>query len=100
MQALINDLLAYSRVGRSDREPALVPSDTALTQARANLAEQIEETGATIETGHLPLVLAEVPLLIAVFQTLLSNALKFRGGKPPRFVVTVRRDEPFWLFSF
>jgi signal transduction histidine kinase len=100
MQALINDLLAYSRVGRSDREPALVSSDVALTQARANLAEQIEETGATIETGHLPLVLAELPLLIAVFQNLLSNALKFSGGKPPRVVVTVGRNEPFWLFSF
>ena len=100
MQALINDLLAYSRVGRSDREPTLVSSDVALTQARANLAEQIEETGATIETGHLPLVLAELPLLIAVFQNLLSNALKFSGGKPPRVVITVGRDEPFWLFSF
>ena len=93
MQVLINDLLAYSRVGRSNREPALVSSDAALAQARANLAEQIEQTGATIETGHLPLVLAELPLLTAVFQNLLSNALKFSGGKPPRIVVTVRRDE-------
>jgi signal transduction histidine kinase len=100
MQALINDLLAYSRVGRSDREPALVSSDVALSQARANLAEQIEQTGATIETGHLPLVLAEMPLLIAVFQNLLSNALKFSGDRPPRVVIAVRRDEPFWLFSF
>src|SRR5580692_7137914 len=100
MQALINDLLAYSRVGRSDREPALVSSDAALTQARANLAEQIEETGATIETGHLPLVLAELTLLTAVFQNLLSNALKFSGGKPPRIVITTSRDGPFWLFSF
>jgi signal transduction histidine kinase len=100
MQALINDLLSYSRVGRSDREPALISSDAALTQARANLAEQIEQSGATIETGHLPLVLAEMPLLIAVFQNLLSNALKFSGSNPPRVVITVRRDEPFWLFSF
>jgi signal transduction histidine kinase len=100
MQALINDLLAYSRVGRSAREPALVSSDAALAQARANLAEQIEETGATVETGHLPLVLAEMPLLIAVFQNLLSNSLKFSGGKQPRVVITVRRSEPFWLFSF
>ena len=100
MQVLINDLLAYSRVGRSNREPALVSSDAALAQARANLAEQIEQTGATIETGHLPLVLAELPLLTAVFQNLLSNALKFSGGKPPRIVVTVRRDEGSWLFAF
>lgn len=100
MQALINDLLTYSRVGRSAREPALVSSDAALAQARNNLAAAIEETGATIEAGHLPLVLAELTLLTAVFQNLLSNALKFSGGKPPRIVITTSRDEPFWLFSF
>jgi len=100
MQALINDLLQYSRLGRSAREPALVSSDTALAQARNNLATAIEETGATVEAGHLPLVLAELPLLTAVFQNLLSNALKFSGGKPPRIVITTTRDEPFWLFSF
>jgi light-regulated signal transduction histidine kinase (bacteriophytochrome) len=100
MQALINDLLAYSRVGRSEREPSLVSSEDALAQARANLAASIEETGATIEAGHLPLVLAEPPLLTAVFQNLLGNSLKFSGGKPPRVVITVGRDEPFWLFSF
>ena len=100
MQALINDLLQYSRVGRSARGPALVSSDAALAQARNNLAASIEETGATVETGHLPLVLAELTLLTAVFQNLLSNALKFSGGKPPRIVITCTRDEPFWLFSF
>jgi len=100
MQALINDLLQYSRVGRSAREPALVSSDTALAQARNNLAASIEETGATLETGHLPLVLAELTLLTAVFQNLLSNALKFSGDKPPRIVISTSRDEPFWLFSF
>jgi signal transduction histidine kinase len=100
MQALINDLLQYSRVGRSAREPALVSSDAALAQARNNLATAMEETGATVETGHLPLVLAELPLLTAVFQNLLSNALKFSGGKPPRIVITCTRDEPFWLFDF
>ena len=100
MQALINDLLQYSRVGRSAREPALVSSDAALAQARNNLATAMEETGATVETGHLPLVLGELTLLTAVFQNLLSNALKFSGGKPPRIVITCTRDEPFWLFSF
>ena len=100
MQALINDLLQYSRVGRSAREPALVSSEAAMAQARNNLTAAMEETGATVETGHLPLVLAELTLLTAVFQNLLSNALKFSGGKPPRIVITTSRDEPFWLFSF
>jgi signal transduction histidine kinase len=100
MQALINDLLQYSRVGRSGREPVLISSDAALTQARNNLAAAMEETGATVEAGHLPLVLGELPLLTAVFQNLLSNSLKFNGSKPPRIVITVTRDEPFWLFSF
>jgi light-regulated signal transduction histidine kinase (bacteriophytochrome) len=100
MQALINDLLSYSRVGRSTREPSLVSSEAALSQARNNLASQMEESGATIESGHLPLVLAELTLLTAVFQNLLSNALKFSGDKPPRIVITTSRDEAFWLFSF
>jgi signal transduction histidine kinase len=100
MQALINDLLQYSRVGRTNREAALISSDAALNQARSNVAAMIEETGATVETGHLPLVLAELTLLTAVFQNLLSNALKFRGDKPPRIVITCTKDEPFWLFSF
>jgi light-regulated signal transduction histidine kinase (bacteriophytochrome) len=60
----------------------------------------MEETGATVETGHLPLVLAELTLLTAVFQNLLSNALKFRGDKPPRIVISCTKDDPFWLFSF
>ena len=100
MQALINDLLSYSRVGRSTREPSLVSSEAALSQARNNLASQMEESGATVESGHLPLVLAELTLLTAVFQNLLSNALKFSGGKPPRIVITTSRDGQFWLFSF
>jgi signal transduction histidine kinase len=100
MQALINDLLSYSRVGRSAREPALVSSDVALSHARNNLAAAMEETGATVETGHLPLVLAELTLLTAVFQNLLSNALKFSGGKPPRIVITTSSEGSFWQFSF
>ena len=99
MQALINDLLAFSRVGQTPAQPALVSSDTALARARTNLAEEIEKSGATIEAGHLPLVLAELPLLTAVFQNLLSNAVKFSGPSPPRIVVAAHRDGKQWLFS-
>ena len=100
MQALINDLLAFSRVGQAAVEPSLVSSDMALAQARANLAEEIEKSGARIEAGHLPLVLAEPPLLTAVFQNLLSNAVKFSGPAPPRIVINAIQNGRQWLFSF
>jgi light-regulated signal transduction histidine kinase (bacteriophytochrome) len=100
MQALINDLLAFSRVGQTAAQPSLVSSDAALARARENLAQDLEKSGATIEAGHLPLVMAELPLLTAVFQNLLSNALKFGGAGSPRIVVSVRPDGRFQVFSF
>jgi len=100
MQVLINDLLAFSRVGRitGDRRP--VPANALMDQAKTNLADALERTGATVEIGDLPVVLAEAPLLTAVFQNLLSNALKFHGDRPPHITVAARRDGPDWEFSF
>jgi signal transduction histidine kinase len=100
MQVLINDLLAFSRVGRitGDRQP--VAAGILVDQAKANLADALERTGATVEVGDLPMVLAEAPLLTAVFQNLLSNSLKFHGDHPPHVTITARRDGPDWQFSF
>ncbi|GAB1515971.1 sensor histidine kinase [Actinophytocola sp. KF-1] len=99
MQILINDLLAFSRVGRIVREPVDVSCNAVVEQALANLADAIERTGATVTSDDLPTVSAEVPLLTAVFQNLISNALKFRGEEPPKVSITVRRDGGFWEFA-
>jgi signal transduction histidine kinase len=99
MQVLINDLLAFSRVGRQGTELGPVPCEAALAAARANLATQIEQSGAVIEAGPLPVVQAQLTLLSAVFQNLLGNALKFRGDAPPHVTVGAARDGAFWLFS-
>jgi signal transduction histidine kinase len=98
MQILINDLLAFSRVGRVVREHVVVSCDAVLEQALTNLAYTIEQTGATVEADPLPEVSAEVPLLTTVFQNLIGNALKFRGDETPHVRVTVRRDGDFWEF--
>jgi signal transduction histidine kinase len=99
MQILINDLLAFSRVGRMVREPVVVSCDAVLNQATTNLATAIEQSGAIIESGELPAVRAEVPLLTTVFQNLISNALKFRGEAVPHVTVSARRDGEFWEFA-
>jgi len=100
MQALINDLLAFSRVGRTAQRREPVSCAVLLAQAWANLAADVRRTHATIEVGELPVVLGEASLLTAVFQNLISNALKFRADEPPRVTVSIRRDGEFWLFSF
>jgi signal transduction histidine kinase len=100
MQVLIDDLLAFSRVGRVEREPALISCASALSAARVNLTAEIRQSGAVIEAAELPVVRAEFSLITSLFQNLLSNAIKFRGDKPPRIVISVARQDPFWLFTF
>jgi signal transduction histidine kinase len=99
MQVLIDDLLAFSRVGRVEREPALISCASALSAARVNLTADIRATGAVIEAAELPVVRAEFSLITSLFQNLLSNAIKFRGDKPPRIAISVARQDQFWLFT-
>ena len=99
MQALIDDLLAFSRVGRTQREPVLISSGSALSQARVNLAADIRKSGAVIETTELPPVRAEFSLITSLFQNLIGNAIKFRADRPPEIRVTAARQGDLWLFS-
>jgi signal transduction histidine kinase len=99
MQALIDDLLAFSRVGRVEREAVLVSAASALSQARVNLTAEVRKSGAVIQTTELPMVRAEFSLLTSLFQNLLSNAIKFRGDKPPVIDVAAVRQDGYWLFS-
>ncbi len=99
MQALIDDLLAFSRVGRAERAPTLVSCAKALSQARVNLTSEIKKSGAVIEATDLPAVNAEFTLLTSLFQNLISNAIKFRGEQPPVVWITASRRDDDWLFS-
>jgi signal transduction histidine kinase len=100
MQALIDDLLAFSRVGRFDRELVLVSCASALSEARVNLGAEIRASHAVIESTELPSVRAEFSLLTSVFQNLLGNALKFRSDELPVIKVSATlQGDSFWLFS-
>ncbi len=90
MQALINDLLTFSRVGRLNATHTEVEMDAALDTALANLATGIEESGAEIvrQSGHLPQIDGDPTLLAMVWQNLIGNAVKFRReGAAPRIVI-------------
>ncbi len=100
MQHLINDLLTYSRVGRTGYEMAPTDCTEVFNDARANLAKAIEEYGAAVTADPLPSVLAERFHLLQVFQNLIGNAIKFRkGDEPPRVHIQACRQGHEWLFS-
>jgi signal transduction histidine kinase len=99
MQALIDDLLAFSRVGRVEREPVLVSAASALSQARVNLTAEIKKSGALVRNTDLPTVKAEFSLLTSVFQNLISNAIKFRADSPPVVEISAVRHGDYWLFA-
>jgi len=99
MQALINDLLAFSRVGRRPGENVLLETGDLLDTALGNLEDAVTESGARVTHGELPAVLGEKSLLTAVFQNLVGNAIKFRGEEPPEIEVSAERDGAEWRFS-
>jgi PAS domain S-box-containing protein len=93
MQALINDLLAYSRVGTRGKEFAVTRLDECLQRALANLRLAVEQSGASVSHDALPTVVGDEGQLAQVFQNLVGNALKFRGTAAPKVHVSARKLE-------
>jgi PAS domain S-box-containing protein len=89
MQALISDLLEYSRVTTRGQPPQPTDAAAVLAEALWNLGLAIAEAGATVTHDPLPTVLADPTQLMRLFQNLIGNALKFRSAAPPVVHVSV-----------
>ena len=95
MQRLINDLLAYSRVGSKGKPLEPVSGADCLKAALDNLKFAIEEGKASVTFDELPNVLGDSVQLTQLFQNLIGNALKFRGKSPACIHIgVVRRPAP------
>ena len=99
MQDLINDLLAFSRVGRLEQPHTDVDCDALVKAVRGDLSRAVEETDATIDVrGPLPTVYGDAGLLRLVFQNLVANAIKFRAEAAPHVELSAARDGDCWTF--
>ncbi len=99
MQALINDLLAYSRVGTRGQEFEPTDANAVFDQVVTDLGAAIEEAQAVVTRDDLPTVVVDPSQFGQLLQNLLSNAIKFRGERPPRVHVSARLEDDAWLFS-
>ena len=92
MDSLVRDLLAYARLGAAGEGVADVDAREIVDEALANLALSIRESDASLRVDPLPRVVGPRVELVALFQNLIGNALKFRGEQRPEVHVSGERD--------
>ncbi len=102
MHALIQELLAFARVGTGGKEHSRVDCSEVLRDALANLRVAIEESGAEVaHDDRLPSVTGDATQLLQLFQNLIGNALKFRApDRAPRIHVAAVAADGAWEFTF
>ena len=84
MQSLIHDLLAFSRVVRQETALQSTDCNQIVDRAVDNLEAAILESGAVVNHGLLPRLMANGSQLQQVFQNLIGNAMKFHRLSRPR----------------
>ena len=99
MQALVNDLLLYSRVTTRGKEFAPVDLNNALQEALANLDVAVTESSARVTHDPLPTVNGDTAQLGRLFQNLVGNAIKYRGEAPPQVHISAANESGEWVFS-
>lgn len=99
MQVMIRDLLAYSRAGRGEPSRDRIDCRALLVEVLHDLGPQIEEVGATVDVGDLPVITGDRTRLARVFQNLIANALKFRGEASPVISVIAECSGGDWRFT-
>jgi PAS domain S-box-containing protein len=99
MQALIADLLNYSRIGTRGKPFRPSSCEAVLERVLASLKLATNESGATVSHDSLPTVLGDDVQLGQLFQNLLVNAIKFRTEAPPRIHLSAERNGNVWTFS-
>lgn len=99
MKQLIQDLLAFSRVGTRGKPFEPIQVDIILKEVLTNLETSIKETAVQISHDPLPTILGDASQLVQLFQNLLSNAIKFRGESTPQIHIGAEKQDGVWQFS-
>ncbi len=94
MQALINDLLAYSRVSRNAHTPSRINLNQIARDVLGDLETRIESSHAIVDLGDLPTLNADPVHMHQLLQNLIGNSLKFIStDRPPRIKVRAEHFE-------
>ncbi len=97
MQALINDLLAFSRISTRGEPFAAFSLDEAIRDALVDLRCVITESGAVVQRDPLPTVYGDRTQIVQVLVNLMNNAIKFRRpDRPPEIQISAAHMKGMW----
>jgi len=99
MQAMIDGVLEYSRLGTGRTGFRKASLDECADEAMKNLRSRIAETRADVRHNPLPTVVADPRQMVHLFQNLIANAIKFHGAEPPRVRIGCKEQEDHWLLA-
>jgi signal transduction histidine kinase len=99
MQALIQDLLKFSRVGKQEIEHRTTDCRAVVEQALMNLQAAVLESRATVRWNSLPVLIADPSQLTQVFQNLIANAIKFHGPEAPVILINAEEKDHEWVLT-
>jgi signal transduction histidine kinase len=94
MSQLIEDLLAFARLGRQPLKTRRVELEELVNQTLAELRAGSGDRRIDVAVGRLGAVDADPPMLRQALANLLGNAIKFTRGRDPAVIEVGRRDEP------
>jgi light-regulated signal transduction histidine kinase (bacteriophytochrome) len=95
---LVRDLLEYSRAGRGEMRAELVEARQLVSEVVDLLAGPLQESGASVSVGDLPMLKVDCANMRQVFQNLIANAVKFTD-RDPQVSVTAERKGDCWEFA-
>lgn len=99
LQAMISDLLLFSRVQTQGKLFLPTNMEYMLKQAEDHLQIVINENKVIITHDPLPTIIADNVQMITLFQNLLSNAIKFHAEEPPVIHISAQHHTHEWQFS-
>lgn len=99
LDAMIKDLLEYSRVANKKIKFNDVNMNEVLEQTSLNLKVSIDDNNAKIISDQLPTIQGDEKLLVQLFQNLISNSIKYRGSETPEIQISANKEYNQYLFS-
>ena len=99
MQALLNDLLKFSRIGRKETSFETIDCNKVVNLLNKKYTSHLHLCKGHISKAHLPTVKGDKAMIIQLFQILIGNSLKFTGPENLLIRIAAHNREDCWMFT-